>query len=222
MHQMNIPFSTEQFLNVFKVYNEAVFPAPIIFYLICIFLVYISFSPVRNNNKIIALFLAIFWLWMGIAYHIIFFTKINNAAFIFGALFILQGFLFFYHGFINNKFRFQFQKNLLGISGLILIAYALFVYPALSIATGHIYPASPTLGLPCPTTIFTFGMLLFNRDRTPIWLLIIPVIWSLIGTSAVINFGIYQDAGLLIAAIFSSILIIRGNQRDSNKILKTI
>lgn len=209
---MNVPFSTEEFLNVFKAYNEAVFPTQIIIWLICIYLVYICYSPVKNTNKIITIFLAVFWLWMGIAYHILFFSKINNAAFLFGAMFILQGILFLYYGYIKGKFHFIFRKDLYGITGLVMIAYALFVYPALGFVTDHIYPASPTIGLPCPTTIFTFGILMFNRNKTPFWLLIIPVIWSLIGTSAVINFGVYEDAGLLVAALLSTALMLRRNK----------
>lgn len=48
--------------------------------------------------------------------------------------------------------------------------------PSLGVAIGHTYPAQPTFGLPCPTTIFTFGLLLWVRPPVPWSLLVIPVL----------------------------------------------
>ena len=99
-----------------------------------------------------------------------------------------------------------------GIVGLIFISYALVIYPVLNFVLCHPYPNSPTFGLPCPTTIFTFGMLLFANKKISIGLLIIPVGWSLIGLSAAINLSIYEDFGLLVAGVLGLILIIVSNK----------
>jgi hypothetical protein len=69
--------------------------------------------------------------------------------------------------------------------------------------------ASPTFGAPCPVVIYTFGMLLLAR-RVPFWLLIIPTLWAIIGTSAVIAFGVVQDIGLVISAV----VVIAARSRD--------
>ena len=107
-----------------------------------------------------AAILSFFWIWMGIIYHIINFSAINKAAYIFGAAFIFQGILFLYMGFFRQKITFRFYFDIYGITGGFLILFALILYPVLGYFQGHIYPSSPTFGLPCPTIIFTFGLLL--------------------------------------------------------------
>ena len=60
---------------------------------------------------------------------------------------------------------------------------------------GHRYPAAPSFGLPCPTTIFTLGLLLWKRDKMPAWLFLIPLLWSAIGFSAALVLGMKEDVG---------------------------
>src|SRR6478735_636787 len=45
-------------------------------------------------------------------------------------------------------------------------------------------PAVPTFGLPCPTTIFTIGVLLFAKAPVPRSAFIVPVLWALVGSTA--------------------------------------
>ncbi len=209
---MKPPFTLEQFLEVFKNYNEAVFPIQLIFYFISAIVIYLTFKPIPLSGKIISGILSFLWLWMGIAYHIIFFTTINKAAYLFGGLFIIQGILFFILGVFQNKFLFQFQKNKYGITGIILIVFALIIYPVLGYFLGHIYPSSPSFGLPCPTTIFTFGVLLLNIKKCPITILIIPFVWSVIGFMAAFQFGILEDTGLILTSLITLSLLIYRNR----------
>jgi hypothetical protein len=218
---MKTPFTREQFLEVFKNYNEAVFPMQIIFYITGFFVIYLTFSRNLKSNKIISGTLAFFWLWMGVVYHFIFFTAINKAAYLFGILFILQGILFLMLGIFQNKLSFSLRNNRFGITGIILITYALVVYPVLGYFFGHIYPYAPTFGLPCPTTIFTFGLLLMLDKKCPVIILIIPSIWSIIGFSAAFNFGIYEDTALLVAGVLTFFMLMFKNRtlRLNNKAL---
>jgi hypothetical protein len=81
--------------------------------------------------------------------------------------------------------------------------------------SGHSYPYSPTFGLPCPTTIFTFGILLFADKKFNILLLLIPLIWSVIGFGAALNFSVFEDYGLLIAGITGFLLLMVYNKKSS-------
>lgn len=209
---MQIPFTREQFLEVFRNYNLAVFPMQVIFYLISATAIYLAIKPNPISSKIISLILSFFWIWMGIVYHLIFFTAINNVAYLFGAFFIVQGILFLIFGVFQNKLSFQFQKDKYGIAGIVLIVFALLIYPVLGYSFGHIYPASPTFGLPCPTTIFTFGLLLLNIKKCPVAILIIPFIWSMVGFMAAFQFGIMEDIGLLLASLVTVSLLIYRNK----------
>ena len=160
-----------------------------------------------------AAILSFFWIWMGIIYHIINFSAINKAAYIFGAAFIFQGILFLYMGFFRQKITFRFYFDIYGITGGVLILFALILYPVLGYFQGHIYPSSPTFGLPCPTTIFTFGLLLWTDRKFPIALIIIPFIWSIIGLSAAFSLGIKEDISLLITTFFATTLLILKNRK---------
>jgi hypothetical protein len=212
---MRLPFTTEEFLNVFKTYNETISPLQILFYLVAILIVFLLFKKSENSDKVINLFLSFFWLWIGIVYHIFYFSVINKAAYFFGALFILQGIIFFIYGNISDKLLFRYNKSTYNYVGIVFILYALIIYPVLGYILGHQYPRSPTFGLPCPTTIFTFGVLLFIDNRISIAVLIIPLLWSAIGFSAALNLSIYEDFGLLIAGLIGFSLLIMHNKRIS-------
>ena len=200
---MKTPFTVEQFFNVFKNYNEAVFPMQAVFYLLSLFVVYLTIKPKSGTEKIVSGALALLWLWMGIVYHLVFFTAINIAAYLFGAMFVLQGILFLVTGVFQNRLSFKFRFDIFGITGIALIIFALVIYPIFGFFLGHVYPSSPTFGLPCPTTIFTFGILLLSDKKCPSVIMIIPFIWSVIGFTAAFSFGVIEDTGLLIAGLLT-------------------
>lgn len=210
---MNFPFSTEQFLEVFKSYNENIFPLQIIFYLGAFFILYQLFKKQKNSDKIITSVLSFFWLWIGIVYHITYFSTINKAAYLFGSLFVLQGIIFFIFGFISNRLIFRYKKNIYNYTGALFILYALIIYPVLGYFLGREYPYSITLGLPCPTTIFTFGILLFTENKISFTVLIIPLLWSIIGFGAALNFSVYEDFGLLISGLIGFALLAVQNRK---------
>lgn len=79
---MKTPFSTDQFFEVFRNYNETVYPMQVILYLICITAIVLIFKPNNKSDKIISSMLGFLWIWIGIVYHLIFFTAINKAAYI--------------------------------------------------------------------------------------------------------------------------------------------
>jgi hypothetical protein len=203
-----LPFTTEQFLEVFKTYNTSIWPAQIAAYLLGVAIIYLAFRKNAGRDKIISLILSIFWLWMGGLYHLTFFTSINTAAYGFGILFIIQGLLFLGAGAWKGRLKFQFERNLYGITGAILIIYAMLVYPIIGAQLGHGYPHAPMFGVaPCPATIFTFGILLWTTKKVPWWILVIPGLWSVVGFTAAFSLGILEDTGLLIAGIVGIALL---------------
>ena len=193
---MEVPCTLEQFFEVFRNYNETVFPVQVILYLLSVTVIYLTIKRTAKSDKIISGILAFLWLWMGVVYHLVFFTTINKAAYLFGAIFILQGILFLTLGIIKAKLSFK------------LILFALIIYPFLGHFLGHAYPASPTFGLPCPTTIFTFGLLLLTDKNCPVAIIIIPFVWSIVGFTAAFNFGVWEDTGLLIAGLITLFMLL--------------
>jgi hypothetical protein len=210
---MNAPFTIEQFLQVFKDYNLSIWPMQIVFYVLSLLMIFLAIQKSKKPGVIINILLAFLWFWMGFIYHFSFFSSINKTAWVFGFFNIVQGFIFLYSGVVKSKLTYAYHPNIYGITGLIIVVYALVAYPIVGYYSGHAFPFSPTFGLPCPTTIFTFGMLLFVDKRISPWIIVIPFVWSLIGTSAALNFGIKEDAGLLFSGITTISLIIYRNRK---------
>lgn len=200
---MKLPFSVEQFLEIFKDYNTSVFPLHFMFYVLALAIIFLAIKKNAASDMIISSILAFFWLWMGIVYHILFFSTINKAAYLFGAMFILQGGLFFYLGVIKQILTFNFTQSNTRIIGAIIIAFALIGYPVVGYFFGRTYPYSPTFGVPCPTTIFTFGILLWSIGKIPYSILVIPFLWSLLGFSAATTLGIREDFSLIITSFIT-------------------
>lgn len=204
---MRLPFSLEQFLSIFEAYNQAIWPMQIVLYLFALAAIILAVSRTSFSNKVISVILAFLWLWTGIVYHLTYFTSINKAAFLFGALCIVQGLIFLFNGVLKSNLSFQFQPDTKGIIGSLFILYALVIYPILGHYLGHAYPTSPTFGAPCPTTIFTFGLLLWADRAMPKYVVVIPLLWSIIGFSAALMLTIREDIGLLIAGLLGTLLI---------------
>ena len=210
---MNLPFTTEQFLSVFEQYNQAVWPLQLGLNLLGLTAVFLAIRKTVHSNRLIAVILAFYWLWIGLAYHYSFFTHINPAATVFAVLNVIQGIVFLAYGVFSQRLSFRFTPNVYGLIGACLILYAMVVYPLLGSAFGHAYPRSPTFGLPCPTTIFTFGLLLWTDTKLPKNVLIITFLWSLIGSSAALTLGIFEDTGLLVSGILGVALIIMRDRK---------
>jgi len=156
---------------------------------------------------------------VGVAYHLIFFSAINPGAYLFGAVNILQGILFLIFGVFRPRLIFARHTGIYSIMGWIFIVYALLVYPLIGEFLGHVFLKSPTFGLPCPTTIFTFGVLLWTTERIPKTLLVIPFLWSLIGFSAAFSLGIREDTGLLVAGGLGTLLTIVRDGKPTKRAL---
>jgi hypothetical protein len=199
---MNLPFTTEQFFDVFVQYNNSVFPLQIIFVLAALSILFIIFKRSVKLYPLVWVFLAVFWAWIGIVYHIRFFSPINPIAKGFGVLFMIEAALFIYFGTIKKGVEFDLENNIGKNLGIFLFLYSLLLYPLITIGTGHGYPALPTFGVPCPTTIFTIGILLLtNLNKTPKTLLIVPILWTFIATTAALKLEVYADILLIVSSM---------------------
>jgi hypothetical protein len=203
----SLPFTTAQFLDVFRRYNESVWPGQWLLNLLAIVAVGAALAGGRSASKIATGIVAALWIWMGAVYHLTFFRAINPAALAFGSLFIIEGLLIAWFGVVRSSVRFDQRPNSATPVGLALIAYALVVYPLVGYALGHRYPSSPTFGVPCPTTIFTLGVLLLAPPPRLRVLIVIPVLWGVVGFTAAVKLGMWEDYGLLIAAVLATAVV---------------
>jgi hypothetical protein len=205
---MRLPFTLDQFLDVFRRYNTAVWPAQWALLAIALVIAILVYRDRPRDHRWVHGLLAVLWLWMAFAYHIAFFASVNPMAVAFGAAFALQGALFAWYALRSPAEPVRTHSGAAGHLGVVLVAYALFVYPALGYMFGHRYPAAPTFGAPCPTTIFTLGIIVWWGRSIPLGLLAIPLAWSIVATSAAANLGMREDYGLPIAAIATVVSLI--------------
>ena len=198
---MQLPFTVEQFFGVFEAYNSAVWPVQIVLLLLAALAV--IFVALRRSWSGVAVsaILAVLWIWLGAAYHLAFFARINPVAYGFGALSIVGGLVFAWHGVIRRRLEFSFGKSLRAAIGTALLVFALLVYPIWGTLAGHGYPALPTFGLPCPTAIFTIGVLALASGAGLRAVLTVPILWSLVGSQAAFVLDVQPDLGLLVAGV---------------------
>jgi hypothetical protein len=195
---MTLPFTTTEFFDVFARYHRAVWPAPAALLGIAVISVVLVLAG-RARTRAVTVVLALLWAWMAVAYHFAFFSAINPAAWLFGAAFLVAAVLFLVAA-LRRSLYFEPPRSVGGLAGMVLVVYALVGYPLVGWGVGHAYPRVPTFGLPCPTTIFTLGLLLLARRPVPKALFVVPLAWSVVGSFAAFRFGVVQDYGLPVAA----------------------
>lgn len=215
---MQIPFTVEQFFAVFREYNTTVWPAQVALLVLALAALVMVAIPRRWSGVAVSLLLAFLWAWLGVAYHLAFFTAINPLAYGFAAVSVLGSLVFVWQGVVRRALAFRLAADARTAVGLALVVFALAVYPAWSYSMGHGYPELPTFGLPCPTTIFTIGLLSFAVRPSPRSPLLVPVLWSLVGGQAAFLLGVPQDLGLVVAG-FVGIVLIAQAKRGGGKAL---
>jgi uncharacterized protein DUF6064 len=211
---MDLPFTTDQFFAIFAAYNDAVAPFQLVLIAAVIAAAALALRPppTRWSDGAIGAVLAGLWLWMGVQYHWRFFRAINPAATIFAVAFVTEAALLTWFS-VRGRLGFAAETSVEGALGLTLLIYAFVVYPAVGWALGHRYPAAPTFGLPCPTTIATLGLLLWTRGRAPLPVMIVPWAWALIGSVGALQLGVREDLGLPVALAVSLWGWIRSRQQ---------
>ena len=213
-----LSFSPEAFFSVFEQYNRAIGPAPVVAYALGLAVLALVFRPVPGAGRIVAAILGIMWAWNGVAYHLMHFAQINFMAPIFAAFFVVQGLLFAWTGVVRGKIAFRFRPDPVGWTGLGLAVFALAVYPLLGALAGHGWPRAAMFGVsPCPTTIFTLGLLLTIEGRTPLHLVAIPVLWSLVAGTAVWLLDVPEDLALPLAGLVALGLVFRKNRQTRSR-----
>ena len=216
---MRLPFTAEQFFDVFRLYNEAVWPAQFLLAALGLGALLLVFTPNGGSSRVVSSVLALLWAWLAVVYHVLFFSRINPLAYGFGAVSFAGALVFVWQGVIRGRLRFAWRGGVRGATGLLLAAFALMVYPLWSWSAGHRYPAMPTFGLPCPTTIFTLGMLAFVTGPYPRSPFVVPMLWCFVGVQAALLLGVRPDLALIPAAVAGIVLMAKaGASREERGI----
>jgi Family of unknown function (DUF6064) len=207
---MGLPFTPEQFFAIFTSYNSQYWLVVAAWYLASIGVVAAAWRNPARYGHVLTYFLAALWAWNAVAYHAVLFTRINPAAWLFAMLFAVEAGLLAWAGARAAPEYFGSSGSRFFI-GAGFVVYSL-LYPFLS-SLGHGYPATPTFGVPCPTTFLTIGLLLTVRGDVPAALAIVPALWAMIGGSAAWLLDVPTDAALLGAGLLLIAIVVAERMR---------
>ena len=121
---MRLPFSETEFLDVFAAYNTALWPAVVAFWIVTLGF---SIALVRGRVHSLALtaFVAVHWAWEGIAYHAVFFSRINPAGWLFAVLFLVEAVAFLWLGIVRRRLSFDWGRKPRHLLAGLFIVYSL-------------------------------------------------------------------------------------------------
>lgn len=210
--QAMLPFTHAQFIEVFARYNANVWPAQVAAYLLGVSIVVAIAARREGSGRYVCAGLALLWLWTGVAYHGLHFASINPAAYLFGALFVVEALLLLRQA-VAGGLRFGARNRVASGLGWALVLYAGLLYPLLGLWAGYEIAQLPMFGItPCPLTLFTWGVLLLAARPVPRALLAVPLTWSLVGGSAAALLHVPQDWLLLASAL--CVIVVWPRQRE--------
>jgi Family of unknown function (DUF6064) len=202
-----VPFTHEQFLDVFGRYNESLWLAVVSLWALSAATTLWLVRRGRRASPLVSLLISVQWAWSGIVYHAAFFTSVNPAAWTFAAMFVIEGAFLLWAGVVRRRLEFEMSWTRRHLLGVAFILYAL-AYPGINLAPGYRWPRVPLFAVPCPTTLLTTGLLLTAVRPMPLGIAVIPVLWSLIGGSAAVLLKVPADFALVIGAAVLTIDIV--------------
>ncbi len=204
-----IPFHPEVYERVLATYNEAMWPAPLIFALLGALALIISLKQRWLETRTAPLIMAGAWLWVGYGYYILEFSSLSWAAWIFATLFIAEGLLFLSISVFGRGLPIGGGSRAVIMLAILICAYGLLGHPALA-TKGTLNPQLlPGFGLhPVPTLLFTFGFLILVRGRRKWALLPIPILATILASTLSRAMGHHHDLIVLPVALLAIILMI--------------
>jgi uncharacterized protein DUF6064 len=204
-----------EFLAMFERGNAAIWPMQLVWYASAAAIVGLALWPMRRSTRLICLLAAAYLAWVGI----VFFGMLDSGmtlAWLWAATFILEALLLLVAGIVRRDLVFAPRWDLASVLGAVFILYTLVAYPIIGVLGGHPLRSLPVFGLaPCPTVIFSFGLLLWARPPAPRYLLLLPLAWSLNATPPNMAMGNVADFGLVLVGVITVGLIIWRDRTSS-------
>jgi|GEM_PF-4068487 len=176
-------FSPDVYFSSIAFYNQSIWPLPLLAILLSLVFFWLTLTLNHKKSLVAGLILTLGWAWCGAVYHLKFYQQINWMAFYYGWVFIAQSvvMIIFLVRFFYQADQLMTNSTWQTILGKILIGLSVFILPFMGLIDGPGIKASLVLCLsPAPTLLATFGFALMI-NRIPIWALMLPISFSLVG-----------------------------------------
>ena len=118
-----LPFTPEQFFQVFAMYNGQFRVAVALWWIVSLGVIAAAWWKPPRFSRLLTHLLAALWMWNAVAYHAAVFTRINPAAWLFAALFLIEAVLLLWAVVPRSLEYFSSRRPTSGI-GLGLVVYA--------------------------------------------------------------------------------------------------
>ena len=191
----------ETLLELFTRYNNDLWPAHVVAYLLAVPLVWAIATRTSSPRvrRVPGLLLGILLVWLGVVFQGLYATDISRPLGIaYAVLFVLGGLAMIRGGIRGDLLLNDRSPRFSRLVGVAAIGYALLVYPILGNALGHGWPESPLFGMaPCPTVIALFGVLALAQPH-PRHLFVLPIVWTLLATGPAVERGVWEDVGMVV------------------------
>lgn len=171
-------FTPATYYRLFELHNAALWPTQLLAVALGLAILALARGSGVSSARAAMLLLALFWPWVGWAFHLRRFAAINLAAPWFAAAFALQGLLLLGFGLRSGRDpdRPHERRDPVGLG---VMAFALLLEPLIGPGLGRSLAGIELAGMaPDPTAILTLGLLLAVRGPWPLWL--IPILWGLV------------------------------------------
>lgn len=200
-------FSPDVYFQSIAYYNQNIWPVPILGLLMGLAFFWLLMTIDRKSSMLAGFILLLGWAWCGGVYHLQFYQQINWMAFYYGWGFVAQSILMFLwlarnlkqtnHPILNPTCQLRIGQILTGIS--------IFILPLIGLIDGPNIKAGLLFGLsPVPTILATFGLALIIK--LPLWLLILPFGFTIIGILTAHTIGSAQLFPYLLCLVVVLIL----------------
>ena len=197
-----IPYSAEVFFATLTEYNLSVWPAQLVALIFGAAAALFALKAPARAGRWAAALLVVAWGWSGLVYHLGEFAGIDFWAYGFGAAFVLQAALTAWSGVIRGQLELEAERGPANWLGVGLTGLGLAVHPLLALALGRDGSETSWFGTsPGPTVLFTLGVLLMCRSRSPLYLWPIPLLWCAIAGAVALELGIVEDLTLVAAGV---------------------
>lgn len=202
-------FSPDVYFQSIAFYNQSIWPMPILGLLMGLAFFWLLMTINQKRSMLAGFILMLGWAWSGAVYHLEFYQQINWMAFYFGWGFIAQSILILI--WLTRNFaqtnHFNLPPTWQQRIGLVFTGTSVFILPLIGLIDGPNIKAGLLFGLsPAPTILTTFGFALITK--LPLWLLILPFGFTIIGILTAHTIGSAQLFPYLLCLL--AVLILTG------------
>jgi hypothetical protein len=210
-----LPYSTESLFALFEQYNLDYTLFLVLGALLALeILIVLGWRDTLDTLSSFTIPLwGISWIWIGIAYYMQQLSNLYFAASYYGWMFVIQGALMLGFGLMRSRALKMSTDGGNRILGWSLLLLATLAYPLWDYSMTWGWPALRVVGsAPEPTLLFTIGLILLYRNL-PAYLIVIPILASLLTLYQSMALYLYRD-GLLIGLALIFLLLSQFMKRN--------